>query len=140
MTTSTDNKAAPADQSHETLRPPTAAPTKTATKFRKPPTMKRRNRGLDEISPFLHRVDKIVTEEGTKHTSVNTMPWYTTWQTWKSMDLFNKISMNLITTVICPDIHYNQRTINIVVERCVRDITPIDTYISITHLSDKSVI
>jgi len=140
MTTSTDNKAAPADQSHETLPPPTAAPTKTATKFRKLPTTKRRNRGLDEISPFLHRVDKIVTEEGAKHTSVDTMPWYTTWQTWKSMDLFNKISMNSITTVICPDIHYNQRTIKIVVERCVRDITPIGTYISITHLSDKSVI
>ena len=144
MTSSTNTTADPptpslqhatSDQSHVAQPPPKPPPMKSSTKPRKPMSTKRRNRGLDEITPFLHQVDKIVTEEGAKHTSVDTMPWYTTWQNWKSMDLFKKTSMNSITTVIIPDVHYNQRTIKTVVERCVRDITPID----ITHISDKSV-
>ena len=123
------------DQSHKVQSPSTIVEKKSHI----PKPAKRRHRGLDEIKPFLHEVDKIVTEEASKHTTGNTMPWYILWQKWKSKDLFNKTSMNSITTVICPDLHYNQRTIRSVVERCLRDITPIDSYIDITNLSDKSV-
>ena len=100
-----------------------------------PPT-KRSTRGLTQISPFLHHVDKIVMEEAAKHTTAETMPWYTIWLSWKSKDLFKKKSMNSITTVICPHLAYNQRTMRAVVQQCLDKITPISDYIDVTHLSD----
>ena len=47
--------------------------------------------------------------------------------------------MNSVTSIIVPDLFYNQRAIKAVVEKCVDKIHPITTYIDITHLTDKSV-
>ena len=99
----------------------------------------RRNRGLDEISPFLHQVQKIVSEECTKHETVETTPWYKTCESWMQWNLLLKISMNSVTVIIVPDSFYNQRTVKVVVEKCIDDIHPITTYIEITHLTNKSV-
>ena len=103
------------------------------------PQPARRNRGLDEIAPFLHQVQKIVSEECAKHETVSTIPWYKTWESWMQQNLLNKTSMNSITAIIVPELFYNQRTIKTVVEKCLDEIHPIRTYIDITHLSDKSV-
>ena len=77
MTSSTDataNDPTPhlghTDQSHEVQPPSTTMEKKSHT----PKPTKRRHRGLDEIMPFLHQVDKIVTEEASKHTTGDTMP------------------------------------------------------------------
>ena len=99
----------------------------------------RRNRGLDEIAPFLHHVQKIVSEECAKHETVETIPWYKTWESWMQQNLFNKTSMNYVTAIIVPELFYNQRTIKSVVKNCLDEIHPLRTYIDITHLSDKSV-
>ena len=98
-----------------------------------------RVRGLDEIKPFLKHVGKIVTEESQTYATTDDMPWYKTWESWINQDLLNAKSMNSISDIICPDLFYNQRTIKAVVNRCIEQIPPIETYIEITHLSDKSV-
>ena len=38
-----------------------------------------------------------------------------------------------------PDLNFNDRTIQTVVDHCRMKITPLTTYINITHLSDRSV-
>ena len=43
------------------------------------------------------------------------------------------------TSIICPDLNFNDRTIQTVVDHCRMKITPLTTYINITHLSDRSV-
>ena len=100
---------------------------------------KRCARVLNEINSFLHKVGKIITEEGSKHTTVDTMPWCTKWQIWKSKHLFKAKIMKTITVVICLYIHYNQWTVNAVVNIYFEEITPINKYINITHLSDTLV-
>ena len=127
--------AVSAASSQQTTRPVSAqrASGRTITK------PARRNRGLDEIGPFLHQVQKIVTEECAKFDTVKTIPWYKTWESWMQQNLFNKTSMNSVTAIIVPELFYNQRTIKSVVEKCLDEIHPILTYIDITHLSDKSV-
>ena len=97
------------------------------------------NRGLDEIRPFLHQVNKIDSEECSKHETADTIPWYKTWESWMQQNLLLKTSMNSVTAIIVPDLFYNQRTIKAVVEKCIDEIHPITTYIDITHLTDKSV-
>ena len=99
----------------------------------------RRNRGLDEISLFLHQVDNIFSEECAKHETIETIPWYKTWESWMQQNLLLKTSMNSVTATIVPDLFYNQRMIKGVVEKCIDEIRPITTYIDITHLTDKSV-
>ena len=47
--------------------------------------------------------------------------------------------MNSVTSIIVPELTYKQRIIKAVVEKCINEISPIATYIEITHLSDKSV-
>ena len=42
--------------------------------------------------------------------------------------------MNSVTTIIIPDLLYNQRTIKTIVERHLEEIYPIMSYIDITHL------
>ena len=37
-------------------------------------------RGLDEIAPFLHKVNKIVADECAKHATLEALPWYSTWE------------------------------------------------------------
>ena len=103
------------------------------------PKPNKHTRGLDEIAPFLHQVEKIVTEECAKFETVHTIPWYKTWESWMNQNLLKKTSMNSVTTIIVPDLLYNQRTIKAVVERCLKEIHPINSYIDITHLTDKSV-
>ena len=70
-----------------------------------------RVRGLDEITPFLRQIGKIVTEESQQHDSIDNMPWYNTWQSWIEMDLLTKTSMNSITNIHL----YNLITVNLVV-------------------------
>ena len=130
----------PYDQSHQAPVLATQLLHTVTKKLRNTKHAKRCARGLDKISPFLHEVNKIITEQGFKHTTVDTMPWYTAWKSWKFKDLFKKTSKNSITTDICPDLHYNQRTIKFVVEGYVEQIMPIQKYISITHLFDKSAV
>ena len=103
------------------------------------PKSSRRTRGLDEIAPFLHQVNKIVSEECAKHETVDHIPWYNTWDSWMQQNLLRKTSMNSITSIIVPDLFYNERTIKAIVERCIDEIHPITSYIDITHLTDKSV-
>ena len=98
-----------------------------------------RVRGLDEIKPFLKQVGKIVTEESQKWDSTDEMPWYNTWESWDTLGLLEKTSMNSITNIICPDLLFNDRTIKAVVTRCIGKIPPIKAYIQVTHLSDKLV-
>ena len=83
-----------------------------------------RFRGLDEIKPFLKQIGKIVTEECQKHDSADDIPWYKTWESWNIQDLLAAKSINHITTVICPDLSCNQRTIKAVVNRCTKE-TPL---------------
>ena len=109
------------------------------TTDRTTPKPSRQTRGLDEIAPFLHQVQKIVAEECAKHETVETIPWYKTWDSWMQQNLLNKTSMNSVTAIIVPELFYNQRTIKSVVEKYLDEIHPISTYIDITHLSDKSV-
>ena len=98
-----------------------------------------RVRGLDEIKPFLKQVGKIITEESQKYDTTDSLSWYKTWESWDKQDILTRTSMNSITNIICPDLFYNQRTIKAVVNRCLEKIPPIESYIDITHLSDKSV-
>ena len=71
--------------------------------------------------------------------ALESITWYTTWILRTSKDHLKKTSMNSITTIIFHDLFYNQRTIKVVVEKCIKYITPILSYIDITHLSDKFV-
>ena len=98
-----------------------------------------RVRGLDEIKPFLKQVGKIITIESQKYDTTDSLSWYKTWESWDKQDILTRTSMNSITNIICPDLFYNQRTIKAVVNRCLEKIPPIESYIDITHLSDKSV-
>ena len=54
-------------------------------------------------------------------------------------NLLLKTSMNSVTSIIVPDLFYNQRMIKAVVEKFVNEIHPIITYIKITHLTDEPV-
>ena len=104
------------------------------------PKPTRRTRGFDEIMlSFLHQVHKTVSEEYSKHETVNTLSWYKTWESWMQQNILLKISMNSVTSIIVPDLFYNQQTIKAVVEKCINEIYLITAYISITHLSDKPV-
>ena len=95
--------------------------------------------GSDDIKPFLKQIGKIVTEECQKYDSADDMPWYKTWESWNIQDLLAAKSFNSITTIFCPDISYTQRTIKAVVNRCIEEIPPIESYIQIIHLSEKLV-
>lgn len=64
------------------------------------PKLSRRTRGLDEISPFLHQIQKIVSDECSNHESVETIPWYKTWESWMQHNLLIKTSMNAVTSII----------------------------------------
>ena len=116
-----------------------STPQRRQENSRKIPKSTPRVRGLDEINPFLHQIGKIVSEEIQKHDETSRLKWFTTWESWISQDLLTAKSMNTITNIICPDLHYNQRTIKTVVTRCIERIPPIESYIDITHLTDKSV-
>ena len=119
-------------QADNTANPVSAQQTKN-------PKFNRRTRELDEIAPFLHQVEKIVSEECAKHKTVANIPWYKTWESWMDQNLLLKTSMNSVPTIIVPDLFYNERTIKAIVERCIDEIHPITSYIDITHLTDKSV-
>ena len=54
-------------------------------------------------------------------------------------NLLLKTSMNSVTSIVVPDLFYNQRKIKAVVEKYVDEIHPITTYIDITYLTNKSV-
>ena len=95
--------------------------------------------GSDDIKPFLKQIGKIVTEECQKYDSADDMPWYKTWESWNIQDLLAAKSFNSITTVICPDLSYTQQMIKVVVNRCIEEIPPIESYIQIIHLSEKSI-
>ena len=116
-----------------------ARPDHTRSSDRHTTKLSRCNRGLDEILPFLHQIQKIVTEECSKHKSAETIPWYKTWESWNQQNLLLKKSMNSVTSIIVPDLIYKERTIKAVVEKCIKEISPIAAYIEITHLTDKSV-
>ena len=48
-------------------------------------------------------------------------------------------SINEIGKIICPDLKYNERTVEKIVKRIITDITPVSKYIHINHVSDTSV-
>ena len=96
-------------------------------------------RGFNEITPFLHEVSKIVSEECSKHESPQDFDWYTTWTSWNVPSMFTKKSMNYIVQRICPEVKYPHRTIRTIVNKITTAISPILTYIEIVNLSDTSV-
>ena len=96
-------------------------------------------RGLDEIAPFLHEVNKIVAEE-CANKSLEALPWYPIWERWNDKRLMRSPSINEIGKIICPDLSYNERTIQAIVKRITTDITPVTKYIQVSHVSDTSVI
>ena len=55
--------------------------TKTSHASRNPvkQTSVKKIRGYDALKPFLREVNKIVSEECSKHESVNGLSWYTQW-------------------------------------------------------------
>lgn len=50
-----------------------------------------------------------------------------------------KKSFNSVSGIICADLKYQQRTVQVVVQKCLNEITPINNYINVTHFSDKSI-
>ena len=121
--------------SQQITRPVSAQRTTSRTN----PKPSRRTRGLDEIAPFLHQVQKIVAEECAKHETIKTISWYKTWESWMQQNVLNETSMNSVTAIIVPELFYNQQTIKSVVEKYLDEIHPISTYTDITRLSDKLV-
>ena len=99
----------------------------------------RKVRGYDEIAPFLHEVNKTVAEECANQTKVEALPWYSKWEQWNDKHLMRSPSINEIGKIICPDLKYNERTVEKIVERITTDITPVSNYIHIRHVSDTSV-
>ena len=99
-----------------------------------------KNRGYDELAPFLHEVEKIVGEECGKHANFKDFPWYSTWERWNEQNIMTKTARNYIGRIVCPELKYKEQTIENVVNRIVSDITPVSRYIQISHISDTSVI
>ena len=98
-----------------------------------------KNRGYDELAPFLHEIDKIVAEECAEHTNLNELPWYATWEKWSDQHLMRKTTLNVIGQIVCPKLKYIERTVANVIKRIVLGITPVSKYIQVTHILDTSV-
>ena len=98
-----------------------------------------KNRGYDELAPFLHEVNKIVAEECALHTNFETLPWYATWEKWNDQHFMRFTAINNIGIIVCPELKYIERTVENVIKRIVSDITPVSRYIQINHISDTSV-
>ena len=117
----------------DTVRVPTVIPSPEN------PTTTGKNRGYDELAPFLHEINKIVAEECAIHTNLNEIPWYATWEKWIDQHLMRKTALNVIGQIVCPELKYIERTVENVIKRIVLDIPPVSKYIRITHISDTSV-
>ena len=98
-----------------------------------------KNRGYDELAPFLHEVNKIVAEECATHDNLDDLPWYATWEKWNDQHLLRCTAINVIGKIICPDLKYTERTIKQVILKIVSEITPVSRYIQVNHISDTSV-
>ena len=101
----------------------TKAPKVQSTLKKGTPSTK--NRGYDEIAPFLREVNKIIAEECAKHDTLADLPWYTIWEEWKTNGLFHKVSINSIGKIICPELKYMERTVRQIINRVIKDVTPV---------------
>ena len=95
-----------------------------------------KNRGYDELAPFLHEVNKIVAEECATHENLEDLPWYATYEKWNDQHLLRCTAINVIGKIVCPDLKYTERTIKQVITKIVFNITPVSQYIQVNHLSD----
>ena len=96
-------------------------------------------RGYDAIKLFLHKVNTTIKEECAKHESLDNLPWYSKWKTWDKQELFESTSINVIGKNVCPDLRYNKRTLQQLIQQILLDITPVSSYIQVNELSDTSV-
>ena len=53
-------------------------------------------RGYEANKSFLHKVNKIVQEDCSKHESVKELPWYKKRKEWSNKELFESTSINII--------------------------------------------
>jgi len=102
-------------------------------------TSVRKIRGYDALKPFLREVNKIVSEECSKHESVTGLSWFTQWSKWNEKSLFTVTSINTIGKIVCPELKYNERTVKQITNRIMSDITPLSAYLTISYCSDTSV-
>ena len=98
-----------------------------------------KNRGYDELAPFLHEVNKIVAEECAIHANPGDLPWYAIWEKWNDLHLLRCTAINAIGKIVCPDLKYTERTIKQVISKIMSAIPPVSRYIQVNHLSDTSV-
>ena len=116
-----------------TVRDPTAIPS------HENPVTTGKNRGYDELAPFLHEISKIVAKECASHTNLDDLPWYATWEEWNDKHLMRKTALNVIGQIVCPELKYIERTVENVIKRIVLDITPVSKYIQVNNISDTPV-
>ena len=102
-------------------------------------TSVRKIRGYDALKPFLREVNKIVSEECSKHESVTGLSWFTQWSKWNEKSIFTVTSINTIGKIVCPELKYNERTVKQITNRIMSDITPLSAYLTISYCSDTSV-
>ena len=101
-----------------------------------------KNRGYDELAPFLHEVNKIVAEECALHTNFEELPWYATWEKWNDKLFMTYTAINKIGAIVCPQFKYNERTVQNVIKTILSEITPVSRYIpvSYTHLTLPTIL
>ena len=96
--------------------------------------------GYDEIAPFPHEFNKIVAKECAKHSKLDVLPWYSTWEQWNDKYLLRSPSINNIGKIIFPELKYAEQTIQKIVQRIKSDILPVLQYMQENHVFDTSVV
>ena len=54
-------------------------------------------------------------------------------------ETFTGTSINVIGETVCPKLKYNKQTVQHIAHKIISDITPVASYIKVTHESDTSV-